>query len=89
MQAYFDPEQAFSISIPQPVFEFSIGYKKKHVSYLIFYLFNPDNKTLCNHNIQSCAHYRTNYDSVLFLKLCIRSCFNPLMPGGNKKVTDT
>ena len=31
MQAYFEPEQAFSISMPQPVFELSIAYKKKHV----------------------------------------------------------
>ena len=31
MQAYFDPEQAFIISMPQPVFEISIAYKKKHV----------------------------------------------------------
>ena len=29
MQAYFEPEQAFSISMPQPVFEISIAYKKK------------------------------------------------------------
>ena len=32
MQAYFEPEQAFSISIPQPVFEISITYKKKHLN---------------------------------------------------------
>ena len=32
MQAYFEPEQAFSISIPQPVFKISIAYKKKHVA---------------------------------------------------------
>ena len=31
MQAYFEPEQAFSISMPQPVFEISIAYKKTHV----------------------------------------------------------
>ena len=31
MQAYFEPEQAFSISMPQPVFGISIAYKKKHV----------------------------------------------------------
>ena len=31
MQAYFEPEQAFSISMPQPVFEISIAYKKKDV----------------------------------------------------------
>ena len=29
MQAYFEPEHAFSISMPQPVFEISIAYKKK------------------------------------------------------------
>ena len=29
MQAYFEPEPAFSISMPQPVFEISIVYKKK------------------------------------------------------------
>ena len=29
MQAYFEPEQAFSISTPQPVFEILIAYKKK------------------------------------------------------------
>ena len=28
MQAYFEPEQAFSISMLQPVFEISIAYKK-------------------------------------------------------------
>ena len=28
MQAYFEPEQAFSISMAQPVFEISIAYKK-------------------------------------------------------------
>ena len=27
--AYFEPEQAFSISMPQPVFEISIAYEKK------------------------------------------------------------
>ena len=32
MQAYFESEQAFSISMPQPVFEISIAYKKKHVT---------------------------------------------------------
>ena len=32
MQAYFEPEQAFFISMPQPVFEISIAYKKKHVA---------------------------------------------------------
>ena len=31
MQAYFGPEQAFSISMPQPAFEISIAYKEKHV----------------------------------------------------------
>ena len=29
MQAHFEPEQAFSISMPQPVFEISIAYIKK------------------------------------------------------------
>ena len=29
MQEYFEPEQAFSISMPQPVFEISIAYIKK------------------------------------------------------------
>ena len=29
MQAYFEPEQAFSTSMPQPIFETSIAYKKK------------------------------------------------------------
>ena len=29
MQAYFEPEQAFPISMPQPVFEISIAYIKK------------------------------------------------------------
>ena len=28
MQAYFEPEQAFSISMSQPVSEISIAYKK-------------------------------------------------------------
>ena len=28
MQAYFEPEQAFSISMPKPVFEISIAYEK-------------------------------------------------------------
>ena len=32
MQTYFEPEQAFSISMPQPVFQISIAYKKKHVA---------------------------------------------------------
>ena len=27
MQAYVEPEQAFSTSMPQPVFEISIAYK--------------------------------------------------------------
>ena len=31
MQAYFESKQAFSISMPHPVFEISIAYKKKHV----------------------------------------------------------
>ena len=31
MQAYFEPEQAFSISMRQPVFEISIAYKKKNM----------------------------------------------------------
>ena len=29
MQAYFEAEQAFCISMPQPVFEISIAHKKK------------------------------------------------------------
>ena len=29
MQAYFEPEQAFPISMPRPVFEISIAYKKR------------------------------------------------------------
>ena len=29
-----EPEQAFSISMPQPVFEILIAYKKKHVAYV-------------------------------------------------------
>ena len=29
MQAYFEPEQAFSISMPQPAFEISMAYIKK------------------------------------------------------------
>ena len=29
MEACFEPEQAFSISMPQPVFDISIAYKKK------------------------------------------------------------
>ena len=32
MQVYLQPEQAFPISMPQPVFEISIAYKKKHVA---------------------------------------------------------
>ena len=32
MQAYFEPEQAFSISMPQSVSEISIAYKQKHVA---------------------------------------------------------
>ena len=31
MQAYFEPEQAFSISMPQPAFEISIAYIKKNI----------------------------------------------------------
>ena len=31
MQAYFEPEQTFSLSVPQPVFEISIAYKKNPV----------------------------------------------------------
>ena len=31
MQAYFEPEQAFTISTPQPVFKILIAYKKEHV----------------------------------------------------------
>ena len=37
MQAYFEPEQAFSISMPQPVFEVSIAYKEKDVMGLCFF----------------------------------------------------
>ena len=33
MQAYFEPEQAFSITMPQPVSEISVAYKKKTCSY--------------------------------------------------------
>ena len=29
MQAYLEPEHAFSVSMPQPVFEILIAYKKK------------------------------------------------------------
>ena len=32
MQAYFESEQAFSISMPQPVFEIPIAYIKNDVS---------------------------------------------------------
>ena len=35
MKAYFEPEQAFSISMPQPVFKISIAYKKKTCSYKV------------------------------------------------------
>ena len=35
VQAYFEPEQAFSMSMSQPVFETSIAYEKKHVILLI------------------------------------------------------
>ena len=35
MQGYFEPEQAFSISMPQPVFQILIAYKKKHVLYAL------------------------------------------------------
>ena len=31
MQAYFEPEQNFSIIMPQPLFKLSSAYKKKHV----------------------------------------------------------
>ena len=31
MQAYFEPEQAFTISTPQPVFKILIACKKEHV----------------------------------------------------------
>ena len=31
MQAHFEPEQAFSKSMPQPVFEISIAYEKKNM----------------------------------------------------------
>ena len=39
MQAYFESEQAFFISMPQPVFKISIAYKKKHVNLLIIHAF--------------------------------------------------
>ena len=35
MQAYFEPEQAFSIIMPQPVFEIAIAYKKKTCTLLL------------------------------------------------------
>ena len=35
MQAYFEPEQAFCISMPQPVFEISIAYKKNMYNFLL------------------------------------------------------
>ena len=34
MQAYFEPEQAFSISIPEPVFKISTAYKKQNMYYI-------------------------------------------------------
>ena len=37
MQAYFEPEQASYISMPQPVFKISIAYKKNNVLLLFFY----------------------------------------------------
>ena len=40
MQAYFEPEQAFSISMPQPVFEISIAHKKKTCMDTNFHLIN-------------------------------------------------
>ena len=42
MQAYFEPEQAFSINMPQPVFEIPIAYKKRHVLYGSTYHFMKD-----------------------------------------------
>ena len=35
MQAYFEPEQAFSISMRRPVIEISIAYKKKYVVHVV------------------------------------------------------
>ena len=37
MQAYFEPEHAFSISMPQPVFEILIAYKKNKNMYVASY----------------------------------------------------
>ena len=39
MQAYFEPEQTFSISMLQPVFEISIAYKKKDVLEKAYFIF--------------------------------------------------
>ena len=39
MQAYLEPEQAFSVSMTQLVFGISIAYKKKHVSHFVSSLF--------------------------------------------------
>ena len=38
MQAYFEPEQAFSISMPQPVFEISIAYIKNMHSIIFLHM---------------------------------------------------
>ena len=38
MQAFFELEQAFSISMPQPVFEISIVYKKTRIQSPPLYL---------------------------------------------------
>ena len=53
MQAYFEPEQAFSLSMPRPVFEISIGYKKKHV------------KTLLNNTFKSNTNLLSVYDNIM------------------------
>ena len=47
MQAYFEPEQAFSIIMPQPVFEIAIAYKKKHVLYYLGSIPPEENLTEC------------------------------------------
>ena len=69
MQEYFEPEQAFSIGMPQPVFEISIAYKKNKKKrifvsdtkkYFRLHFAAPVNciKTVLNTNTKCCIQKR-------------------------------
>ena len=76
MQAYFEPEQAFSISMPQPVFEILIAYIKN--MYAIPTVIFADYK----HRRQKTIKV-SHYHAAQFLPACLFIPTSPFMNFGD------